>query len=84
MAAIEQAVTGGVSFALTDEQKELRSVAREFAASCKQRSGRELEDVATSDTVHDMDAIRAAIGEARISYMGFSYGTYHGARYADA
>src|SRR5205085_322249 len=39
---------------------------------------------ATSDTVHDMDAIRAAIGEARISYMGFSYGTYLGARYADA
>jgi len=60
------------------------SVAREFAASCKQRSGRELEDVATSATVHDMDAIRAAMGEARISYMGFSYGTYLGARYADA
>jgi acyl-CoA dehydrogenase len=31
MAAIEQGVTGGVSFALTDEQKELRALAREFA-----------------------------------------------------
>src|SRR5438128_9084184 len=30
MATVEQAV-GGVSFALTDEQKELRSLAREFA-----------------------------------------------------
>jgi acyl-CoA dehydrogenase len=30
MAAVEQA-TGGVSFALTDEQKELRALAREFA-----------------------------------------------------
>ena len=31
MATVEQAV-GGVSFALTDEQKELRSLAREFAS----------------------------------------------------
>src|SRR4051794_41811533 len=32
MAMIEEAVQGGVSFALTDEQKELRALAREFAA----------------------------------------------------
>src|SRR3954466_6282378 len=32
MATIEEAVQGGVSFALTDEQKELRALAREFAA----------------------------------------------------
>jgi acyl-CoA dehydrogenase len=32
MAATEQGVTGGVSFALTDEQRELRALAREFAA----------------------------------------------------
>ena len=31
MATVEQAVAGGVSFALTDEQKELRALAREFA-----------------------------------------------------
>ena len=30
MATVEQAV-GGISFALTDEQKELRALAREFA-----------------------------------------------------
>src|SRR5436305_6913091 len=32
MAAIEQGIAGGVSFALTDEQKELRALAREFAS----------------------------------------------------
>jgi acyl-CoA dehydrogenase len=31
MATVETAVSGGVSFALTDEQKELRALAREFA-----------------------------------------------------
>jgi pimeloyl-ACP methyl ester carboxylesterase len=30
-----------------------------------------------------MDAIRAAIGERTITYVGFSYGTYLGALYAD-
>ena len=32
MATMEQGLEGGVSFALTDEQKELRALAREFAA----------------------------------------------------
>src|SRR5919197_2358105 len=32
MATIEQGIAGGVSFALTDEQRELRELAREFAA----------------------------------------------------
>jgi acyl-CoA dehydrogenase len=31
MATVEESVAGGVSFALTDEQKELRALAREFA-----------------------------------------------------
>jgi acyl-CoA dehydrogenase len=31
MGVVEQAVSGGVSFALSDEQKELRALAREFA-----------------------------------------------------
>ena len=30
-----------------------------------------------------MDSIRAALGEEQISYLGFSYGTYIGALYAD-
>ena len=31
MAIVEQTTTGGVSFALTDEQRELRALAHEFA-----------------------------------------------------
>jgi acyl-CoA dehydrogenase len=31
MATIEEAVSGGISFALTEEQKSLRRLAREFA-----------------------------------------------------
>src|SRR5882762_751873 len=45
MAAVDRAVTGGVSFALTDEQKELRALAREFAA-------KEIRPVAAEHDVH--------------------------------
>jgi pimeloyl-ACP methyl ester carboxylesterase len=58
--------------------------ARSFVASCAKQSGSELPFVSTADTVRDMDAIRAAMGENTISYFGFSYGTLIGAMYAAA
>src|SRR5262249_3759352 len=52
--------------------------------ACEHDSEAALPYMATEATVHDMDAIRAAMGETQISYLGFSYGTYLGALYADA
>jgi pimeloyl-ACP methyl ester carboxylesterase len=57
---------------------------KQFVATCEHNSKAELPYVSTEATVHDMDAIRGAMGEAQISYMGFSYGTYLGTLYADA
>jgi pimeloyl-ACP methyl ester carboxylesterase len=36
----------------------------------------------TANTARDMDQMRQALGEAKISYYGVSYGTYLGAAYA--
>jgi pimeloyl-ACP methyl ester carboxylesterase len=58
-------------------------VAKEFAAACRRESGELLPHVSSDATVHDIDAIRAALGEEQVSFLGFSYGTYLGARYAD-
>jgi len=58
-------------------------VAKRFAADCARAAGPLLPYLSTRDTVRDMDAIRAAMGEATIDYLGFSYGTYIGALYAD-
>ncbi|MGC8628024.1 MAG: alpha/beta fold hydrolase, partial [Acidimicrobiales bacterium] len=41
-----------------------------------------LHNVSTMDTVRDLDRIRAALGQAKLNYLGFSYGTYLGELYA--
>jgi pimeloyl-ACP methyl ester carboxylesterase len=56
---------------------------RQIAAQCQTDSGAELPDITTANTARDMDRIRVALGEARISYLGYSYGTYLGAVYAN-
>ncbi|MGX2993686.1 alpha/beta hydrolase [Streptomyces sp. JNUCC 64] len=55
--------------------------ARAFARACGEKHGDVLAHVDTVSTVRDMDAIRAALGAERISYLGYSYGTYLGAVY---
>jgi len=55
---------------------------REFAAACFQRNGNYLEHVGTIDAARDMDVLRAALGDKKLTYYGGSYGTYLGAKYA--
>ena len=54
----------------------------EFANACYQRNGNYLEHVGTIDQARDMDVLRAALGDAKLTYYGASYGTYLGAKYA--
>jgi pimeloyl-ACP methyl ester carboxylesterase len=60
----------------------LVGAARAFAAGCEARSGRILPYVSTADAARDLDRIRAALGDAKLTYLGFSYGTFLGATYA--
>jgi pimeloyl-ACP methyl ester carboxylesterase len=55
--------------------------AQRAAAGCAATSGALLPHITTANTARDMDRIRAAFGEPRISYVGYSYGTYLGAVY---
>jgi pimeloyl-ACP methyl ester carboxylesterase len=56
--------------------------ARAFADSCAQKYGDTLKFFRTADTARDMDLIRAALGQEKINYLGYSYGTYLGSVYA--
>jgi pimeloyl-ACP methyl ester carboxylesterase len=54
-----------------------------FVAQCKARSGPELPYVSSQRAARDMDRVRAALGDSKLTYLGYSYGTYLGALYAD-
>ena len=62
----------------------LMAVTKRFTEACAENSPGVLDHVSTADVVKDMEAIRQALGEAKISYLGFSYGTLLGAAYANA
>jgi pimeloyl-ACP methyl ester carboxylesterase len=55
---------------------------REFGAGCEQRSPALTPHVGTVDVARDLDIVRAALGDQRLSMLGKSYGTSIGAEYA--
>ncbi|MBT8223975.1 MAG: alpha/beta fold hydrolase [Dactylosporangium sp.] len=55
--------------------------ARQTAQDCADLSGDLLPYLSTRNTARDMDRIRQALGERKLSYLGFSYGTYLGTVY---
>ncbi|MET0976614.1 MAG: alpha/beta hydrolase [Leifsonia sp.] len=54
-----------------------------FAQSCDDGTGRLLDNVDTESAARDLDVLRAALGDETLNYLGYSYGTYLGAVYAD-
>ncbi|GAB2820523.1 alpha/beta hydrolase [Actinocorallia aurea] len=65
------------------EMKKLEKVSKGFAEGCEKNSADLLAHVGTKDAARDMDAIREAVGDEKLTYYGASYGTYLGAWYAE-
>jgi pimeloyl-ACP methyl ester carboxylesterase len=63
-------------------EQALLARAKAYAAGCEHRFGWLLPHMTTEDAARDMDSIRAALGQRKISYLGYSYGTYLGQVYA--
>lgn len=51
-------------------------------AQCLERNADLVEHAGTVDGAHDLDALRAAVGDDKITYWGISYGTLLGSTYA--
>jgi pimeloyl-ACP methyl ester carboxylesterase len=69
-----------------DTSRELRALiddARSYAKACQRRNAAVLPHLSTDDVVRDLDSIRISLGEEKITYLGFSYGTLIGALYAN-
>ncbi|WP_307796135.1 alpha/beta hydrolase [Amycolatopsis sp. 195334CR] len=56
---------------------------REYGEFCDRNAGSLLDHMSTKDVVRDLDLLRAAAGDQKLTYVGFSYGTLIGATYAN-
>ncbi|MGA5413162.1 alpha/beta hydrolase [Streptomyces pseudogriseolus] len=56
--------------------------AADFGKGCQKAAGKLMAHVSTTDTARDMDRIRQALGDEKMHYLGFSYGTELGGVYA--
>ncbi len=68
------------------DANEVQTVEKEvdaFVQACQSRSGEMLPYVGTDNVVRDMDLLRQALGDEKLTYLGFSYGTFIGTMYAD-
>ncbi|MGW0941163.1 alpha/beta hydrolase [Streptomyces sp. NPDC002623] len=63
-------------------KRERIAQAKAYAEGCAQRSGGALQHINSLNNARDLDVLRAALGEERLTFMGASYGTYFGAVYA--
>lgn len=65
------------------EWKALDDASATFAAECATKHKDLLPHLGTLNVARDLDRVRDALGEDKLEYLGFSYGTAIGARYAD-
>lgn len=68
----------------TDEwEAELTERNKAFAEACDANSDGILPFITTVNSARDMDLIRAVLGDKQLNYLGYSYGTFLGATYAN-
>ena len=62
-----------------------RQTTKDFVQRCIDKMGKEfLANVGTATVAKDLDMLRAALGDQKLTYLGYSYGTRIGSTYAEA
>jgi pimeloyl-ACP methyl ester carboxylesterase len=62
---------------------ELTAVEKDWSAACLKNTGPLLGHIDAESNARDMDVIRAVLGDKKMHYLGYSYGTYLGTMYAE-
>lgn len=82
-AAEAEALSGLVAFPVDRSEATafLRTNAT-LSAACADRAGEQIRHASTANVARDLELLRRAVGDERLTYLGYSYGTYLGATYA--
>ena len=82
----QSAALAGMSVAFpwgSAQERAFVTSARGFGEACS-TTGRPLTaHMSTADVARDMDVLRRTVGDSRLTYLGFSYGSYLGNVYAN-
>ncbi|MFZ0530907.1 MAG: alpha/beta hydrolase, partial [Propionicimonas sp.] len=74
----------GLAFPYTAAQEtRFLASAKKLAADCSATGRPVASSMSTAEVARDLDVLRRAVGDAKLSYLGFSYGTYLGEVYAN-
>ena len=72
----------GFELGSPDDLEASRAAIKDFIDSCVKNTGEVLGYVDTVSAARDMDILRAVVGEQKLNYLGYSYGTFLGSTYA--
>ena len=81
---LERLVPEDAAKATATELRGLGEAAQAYGESCAEAAGEAfLSRMGTVNVVRDLDVLRDALGDDKLTYVGYSYGTHIGALYAD-
>jgi pimeloyl-ACP methyl ester carboxylesterase len=75
----------GVDYSIDspEDTAEVLAASEDYVAGCEENAGDLLPHLGTQDVARDIDAVRAAMGDDQLNYLGFSYGTAIGQQLAE-
>ncbi|MFM9034937.1 MAG: alpha/beta hydrolase [Mycobacterium sp.] len=63
----------------------IEATEKQYVQRCLDKMGKPfLANVGTANVARDLDRLREALGDAKLTYLGYSYGTLIGSAYAEA
>lgn len=72
------------AFPITPEEEQIWITADHYLdAACARRGGRIADHMTTANVARDLDVLRQAVGDAQLTYAGYSYGSFLGITYAN-